>query len=58
MKAAGVLMLFAGFAIVASAFVLLPASAARNAFVLAGIAVQIIGLVLGFRSHMPLDEQR
>lgn len=51
-------MLFAGFAIVLSAFVLLPAVAARDAFVLAGIAVQILGLGLSFRSHMAQDEER
>jgi hypothetical protein len=58
MKAAGFLLLFAGFAIVLSVFVLLSAKAPRSAFVLAGIAVQILGLGLAFRSHMTLDEER
>ena len=57
MKSAGVFLLFAGFAIVMSAFVLLSANALRIAFVLAGIVVQILGLVLTFRSHLTLDEE-
>ena len=58
MKAAGLLLLFAGFAIVASTFVLLPENAPRGAFVLAGIAVEILGLVLTFRSHITVEEER
>jgi NADH:ubiquinone oxidoreductase subunit 6 (subunit J) len=58
MKAAGFLLLFAGFAIVMSAFVMLPTNAPRSAFVLAGIAVQILGLGLAFRSHMTLEGPR
>ncbi len=58
MKAAGLFLLFAGFAIVLSAFVLLSSSAPRVLFVWAGIAVQVIGLVLTFRSHITLDEGR
>ena len=57
MKAAGLLLLFAGFCIVVSAFALLSSSAPRAAFVLAGIAVQILGLVLTFRSHFTLNEE-
>jgi hypothetical protein len=44
--------------IVLSAFVLLPTSAHRTAFVLAGIAVQMLGLILTFRAHSTLDEER
>jgi hypothetical protein len=58
MKAAGLFLLFAGFAIVLSAFVLLSSSSPRNLFVWAGMAVQLIGLVLTFRSHITLDEAR
>jgi hypothetical protein len=58
MKAAGLLLLVTGLAIVLSALVLLPANALRGGFVLAGIAVQILGLVLTFRSHLNLDEER
>jgi hypothetical protein len=57
MKAAGLLLLFAGFAIVLSALVVLPPNAPRGAFVLAGIAVQIIGLGLTFRAHYTLGEE-
>jgi hypothetical protein len=56
MKAAGLFLLFAGFAIVLSAFLLLSPIALRGGFVLAGMAVQILGLVLTFRSHLTLDE--
>jgi divalent metal cation (Fe/Co/Zn/Cd) transporter len=57
MKITGLLLLFAGFVIVLSAFMLLSTSAPRSAFVLAGIAVQILGLVLTFRSHLTLEEE-
>jgi uncharacterized membrane protein len=58
MKAVGLLLLCAGFAIVLSAFVLLSTGASRGAFVLAGIAVQILGLILAFRAHYTLDEEQ
>jgi hypothetical protein len=58
MKATGILLLFAGFAIVMSALVLLSANAPRGGFVLAGIAVQVLGLILTFRSNLALDEGR
>jgi hypothetical protein len=57
MKFAGLLLLFAGFAIVLSAFVLLSGNAPRGGFVLAGIAVQILGLGLTFRSHITPHEE-
>lgn len=57
MKAAGLLLLCAGFAIVLSALVLLSISAPRGAFVLAGIAVQMLGLILTFRAHYTLGEE-
>jgi hypothetical protein len=58
MKAAGLFLLFAGFAIVLSAFVILPSNAPRAGFVVAGIAVQILGLGLTFRAHYTLGEER
>jgi hypothetical protein len=58
MKATGLLLLCAGFAIVLSTFVLLSTSAPRGAFVLAGIAVQALGLLLTFRAHYTLDEEQ
>jgi hypothetical protein len=56
MKAAGPLLMFAGFVIVAAALVLLSSSAARGAFVLAGLLIQLFGLFLAFRAHYTLDE--
>jgi hypothetical protein len=58
MKAAGLVLLFAGFAIVLSTFLLLSLSAPRSIFVLAGIAVQLLGLGLTFRAHLNLSEGR
>lgn len=58
MKVAGLLLLFAGFAIVLSAFVLLALNAPRGVFVAAGMVVQLLGLILTFRSHITLDEGR
>jgi len=58
MKLAGFLLLISGWGIVAAALLLLPSEAARAAFVLAGIAVQILGLVLAVRSHRVLDVER
>ncbi|HZQ55597.1 MAG TPA: hypothetical protein VFB14_25590 [Bryobacteraceae bacterium] len=54
MKLAGLLLLLAGWVIVLAAIVLLPpAAAASMAFVLAGIAVEILGLVLFAQTHLP-----
>ena len=51
MKFLGFLLLLAGWGIVLTAVVLLAASAPRVAFVLAGIGVEILGLVLVIRAH-------
>jgi hypothetical protein len=51
MKAAGLFLLFAGFIIVMSALVVLSPNAPRVAFMVAGIVIQIIGLLLTFRAH-------
>jgi hypothetical protein len=51
MKLLGFLLLLAGWGIVLTAVVLLAASAPRVAFVLAGIGVEILGLVLAIRAH-------
>ena len=58
MKIAGLLLLPAGWMIVASAIVLLPSAAARMVFMLAGAAVQLLGLVLLFRSHLAAGKAR
>jgi hypothetical protein len=52
MKIAGFLLLPAGWMIVASAIVLLPSGAARMAFICAGAAVEVLGMVLIFRAHL------
>lgn len=51
MKFLGFLLLLAGWGIVLTAIVLLAASTPRVAFVLAGIGVEILGLVLVIRAH-------
>ncbi len=58
MKLAGFLLLVAGWAIVVAALLLLPSAASRVMFVLAGGAVQVLGLVLAVRSHRVPDVER
>jgi len=57
MKLAGLLLLVAGWAIVAMAVALLPSAAARAAFVMAGIAVELFGLALAVRAHLVLPAE-
>jgi sugar phosphate permease len=58
MKVVGFLMLPAGWFLVLAAIVLFAAPSLRAAFVLAGIAVEILGLILAFRSHLnPREEE-
>jgi hypothetical protein len=52
MKLLGFLLLLAGWAIVLTAVVLLPSAAPRAAFVLAGIAVEILGFGLVIRAQL------
>jgi hypothetical protein len=58
MKLAGLFLLPAGWAIVLTAIVLLPPVPARSGFVLAGVAVEAVGLVLVTRAHMPPVDER
>ncbi|MGH9404271.1 MAG: hypothetical protein ACRD3D_00375 [Terriglobia bacterium] len=51
MKIAGFLLLLAGWGIVLAATVVLRAAPPRTAFILAGIGVEILGLVVFTRSH-------
>ncbi len=51
MKLAGFCLLVSGWVIAEAAVVLLTQAPAQTAFVLAGIAVEILGLVLVARSH-------
>jgi hypothetical protein len=51
LKLASNLLLIAGWAIVVTAIVVLPVDAIRGAFVVAGVAVELFGLVLLLRAH-------
>jgi membrane-bound ClpP family serine protease len=51
MKFAGVMLLLAGWIILLAAVALLASPAPRAAFVLAGMAVEVLGLAILFRSN-------
>ncbi len=53
MRLAGFLLLLAGWAIVLAAIALLRALPLMGAFVAAGVGVELLGLVLAARSHLP-----
>jgi len=55
MKLGGFLLLLSGWGIVLAALAMLHGTA-TSIFVLAGVAVEIIGLVLVARAHLPLRE--
>lgn len=55
MKIAGFFLLLAGWVLVLAAIVLLPAASTRAVFLLAGIGVEILGLVLFARAHLTPD---
>jgi len=58
MKAVGFVMLLAGWLLVLAAIVLFTSPALRTAFILAGIAVEALGMILAFRSHhIPREEK-
>jgi len=52
MKVAGLLLLLAGWILVLAAIALLAAAGPRGAFLLAGVGVEVLGLVLLARSHL------
>ncbi len=59
MKFVGFLLLISGWFLVLASIVLLGSSSARGAFVFTGVAVEALGLVLAFRSHLiPREEKR
>ncbi len=58
MKLAGFLLLLAGWGIVLAALAMLRSAAPQAGFVLAGLAVEILGLILVFRSHLVRAEGR
>jgi hypothetical protein len=53
MKIAGLLVMPAGFFLTVAALVLFPDPGRRAAFVLCGLAVEIMGLIVAVRGHMP-----
>ena len=53
MKYAGLLLMPAGFFLALAALVLFPDAPRRLAFVLCGLAVEVMGLVVAMRGHMP-----
>jgi hypothetical protein len=58
MRILGFLLLLAGWFLVLAAIVLLPALPSRTGFVFAGSAVEALGLIFVFRSHLiPRDEK-
>ncbi len=58
MRLAGLLLLPAGWGLVIAAVILLAAATPRTAFVLAGLAVEILGLALLIRTHLPVRRER
>ena len=59
MKVVGFLMLPAGWFLALAAIVLFASPSLRTAFVLAGFAVEALGLILAFRSNLiPREEKR
>ncbi len=54
MKLLGFFLLLAGWMLVISALVMLRQATPRTIFVLAGVGVEIVGLVLAARSHLIL----
>jgi hypothetical protein len=59
MRFVGFLLLVAGWFLVLSSIVLLGSPASRGAFIFAGMAVEVLGLIFVFRSHsIPREEKR
>jgi uncharacterized membrane protein YccF (DUF307 family) len=58
MKFVGFLLLLTGWFLVLAAIVLLASPASRAGFVLAGMAVEALGLTLVIRSHLIVREDR
>jgi hypothetical protein len=52
MKIAGLLLLLAGWGIVLAALLMLSTLGQRTSFILAGIAIEGVGLGMLFRSHL------
>jgi hypothetical protein len=57
MKLAGFLLLLSGWLLVVAALVLLRSPGPRAVFVLAGVAVEVLGLALAARAHLVVAEE-
>jgi len=53
LRIAGFLLMLAGWMLVLAALVMLVSLPSRTGFVLAGVAVEILGFVLIARAHLP-----
>jgi len=59
MKVVGFVMLPAGWFLALAAIVLFASPPLRAGFVLTGVAIEALGLILAFRSHLiPREEKR
>jgi len=58
MRITGFLLLAAGWVIVTAALFMLNSPGPRAVFVLAGMAVQILGLFFAVRSHRVMESER
>ncbi len=58
LKLVGLLLLLMGWILVLSSVVLLKQAAARGGFALAGLGVEMLGLVLVVRSHIAPKPER
>jgi hypothetical protein len=54
----GVLLLVTGWLLVITALIMLAPGPARHSFVFAGVGVEILGLVLAVRAHLPERAER
>ncbi|HXP84370.1 MAG TPA: hypothetical protein VN841_06600 [Bryobacteraceae bacterium] len=53
MRLVGFLLLVSGWGLVVNALGMLSAAGPRSAFALAGVAVEVLGLVMTVRAHLP-----
>jgi hypothetical protein len=51
MKLASMMLLLSGWVIVVAAIALLKTATSQGGFLVAGVAVELLGLVLAFRAH-------
>jgi hypothetical protein len=58
MRFVGFLLLLSGWGLVMAALGMLSGAGPRGAFAIAGVAVEILGLVLTVRAHMPRKNDR